>query len=54
MGFAAAGVLRHPKTSQWILEKAAFAEFAETSGPEASLLWIYAKPGAGKRSYLLS
>ena len=45
---AAAQALRHPKTCQWLLDKERFLEFSGPSALEESLLWIFAKPGAGK------
>lgn len=54
--FEAAIKVRHPNTCQWLLENAEFTKFSATDASEDQLLWIYAKPGAGKTvlaSYLI-
>ena len=44
-----ARALRHPKTCMWILQKTEVKQLLNSScGPERTLLWIYANPGAGK------
>ena len=46
---ASARALRHPKTCMWILQKTEVTQLLDNScGPEKTLLWIYAIPGAGK------
>ena len=46
---ASARALRHPKTCMWILQKSEVKQLLYSScGPERTLLWIYANPGAGK------
>ena len=46
---ASASALRHPKTCMWILQKTEVTQLLDNScGPEKTLLWIYANPGAGK------
>ena len=45
---AAAQALRHPKTCQWLLDKESFLELSGPAAIGKSLLWIFAKPGAGK------
>ena len=44
---ANAKALRFSGSCRWILDKEAFKTFSDTSSEE-SLLWVYAKPGAGK------
>ena len=44
---ATARRLRHPNTCLWFLEKDEYASF-EGKASAAHLLWIYARPGAGK------
>lgn len=54
--FEAARKMRHPKTCEWILKKAEFTQFSATNLSQEPLLWIHAKPGAGKTvlsSYLI-
>jgi hypothetical protein len=45
---AAAHAFRYPKTCQWLLDKETFLEFSGPSALKEPLLWIFAKPGAGK------
>lgn len=40
--------LRHQRTCEWVLGKDAFLQSMNTPPNEISLLWIYARPGAGK------
>lgn len=54
--FETARKMRHPKTCQWLLKNAEFSQFSATDVSQAPLLWIHAKPGAGKTvlsSYLI-
>lgn len=48
--------MRHPRTCQWLLKNAEFIQFSSIHTSQEPLLWIYAKPGAGKTvlsSYLI-
>lgn len=54
--FEAAKKKRHLNTCQWLLKNAEFTQFSATDAYAKPLLWIYAKPGAGKTvlaSYLI-
>lgn len=54
--FNAALKKRHPDSCLWLLQKAEFIQFSLLQMSPNPLLWIYAKPGAGKTvlsSYLI-
>lgn len=54
--FKAAIKKRHQDSCQWLLNNAQFTRFSISQIPQNPLLWIYAKPGAGKTvlsSYLI-
>ena len=54
--FKAAIKKRHADSCQWLLNNAQFIQFSRFQTGQTPLLWIYAKPGAGKTvlsSYLI-